>query len=202
MDIGIMPPPTDPILLSIFDELRGERVLVRPYRESDADALQEAVAESREHIRPWLPFADEHQTVEESRIFIRQRMARWLLREDLIVGLFDAGTGQYVGGSGLHPRDWQVPAFEIGYWVRRSSEGKGYVTEAVRLLTDYAFAELAAQRIMIRCDARNTRSAAVPRRLGFVEEALIRNEAIAADGTLRSTLIFSLTPNDPRWPPE
>jgi ribosomal-protein-serine acetyltransferase len=201
MDARTMPPPTSPILLPVFEELRGERVLVRPYRESDAEALQEAVAESRDHIRPWLPFADEHQTVEESLIFIRRTMASWLLREGLGSGLFDASTDQYVGGCGLHPRDWQVPAFEIGYWVRRSSEGKGYVTEAVKLLTDYAFAELAAQRIMIRCDARNTRSAAIPRRLGFVEEALIRNEAIAADGTLRSTLVFALTPDDPRWPP-
>jgi ribosomal-protein-serine acetyltransferase len=201
MNTQAMPPPTSLILLSIFDELRGERVLVRPYRESDAEALQEAVAESREHIRPWLPFADEHQTVEESLIFIRRVMAKWLLREDLGVGLFDAGSGQYVGGSGLHPRDWQVPAFEIGYWVRRTSEGRGYVTEAVRLLTDYAFTGLAAQRIMIRCDARNTRSAAIPRRLGFVEEALLRNEAVATDGTLRSTLVFALTPDDPRWPP-
>jgi RimJ/RimL family protein N-acetyltransferase len=197
-----MPAPTDPILLSVFEELRGERVLVRPYRETDAAALQEAVAESRDHLRPWLPFADEHRTVEESLIFIRQVMARWLLRESLGVALFDAATGRYVGGSGLHPRNWQVPAFEIGYWIRKSAEGKGYVTEAVRLLTDYAFMELAAQRVMIRCDARNTRSAAVPRRLGFVEEALVRNEAIAFDGTVRDTLVFSLTPDDPRWPLE
>ncbi len=192
--------PTIPILLPLFDVLRGDRVLVRPYIESDASAVQEAVAESRGHLRPWLEFADEHQTIDETRIFIRREMAEWLVRRDMTVGLFDVETGRYVGGSGLHPRHWDLRFFEIGYWVRKSAEAKGYVTEAVRLLTDYAFDQLAANRVMIRCDSRNTRSAAVARRLGFVQEALLRNDSIAVDGTIRSTLIFALTPEDHRWP--
>jgi ribosomal-protein-serine acetyltransferase len=195
-----MPEQIIPVLLPLFEELQGERVLVRPYADSDAAALQEAVAESREHLRLWLPFADEHQTVDESRAFIRRVTAKWLVREDMAVGLFDAETGRYVGGSGLHPRGWDLRFFEIGYWVRRSAEGRGYVAEAVRLLTDYAFASLAANRIMIRCDVRNLRSAAVARRLGFVQEALLRNDSFGLDGTLRSTLVFALTPDDPRWP--
>ena len=63
-------------LIPLFEELRGERVIVRPYRESDAPALQEAVAESRDHLRPWMPFADEHQSVEESRNWIIHQIAR------------------------------------------------------------------------------------------------------------------------------
>ncbi len=42
-------------LIPVFEELRSERVLVRPYRVSDAEALKEAVDESREHIRPGCP---------------------------------------------------------------------------------------------------------------------------------------------------
>ncbi len=187
-------------LLAIFDELRGERVVVRPYRESDAADLRAAVEESREHIRPWLPFADDHKTLDESRDWIIRCAARWLLREDFIVGLWDAASGEFVGGSGLHPRDWQVPSFEIGYWLRASAQGKGYMHEAVQLLTDYAFASLNAQRVLIRCDARNARSAAVAERLGFVREARLRHDSIANDGTVRDTLIFSLIPSDPRWP--
>jgi RimJ/RimL family protein N-acetyltransferase len=186
-------------LLPLFDDLRGERVLVRPYRLEDAAALQEAVAESREHVRPWLPFADEHQTVDESRDFIIRCTARWLLREDLLVGLWDVETLRYVGGSGLHPRNWDVGSFEIDYWARASAEGKGYISEAVKLLADYAFAALDARRVMIRCDARNTRSAAVAERMGFVCEGRLRHDSLAQDGTLRDTLVFALIPSDPRW---
>ncbi len=183
-------------LIPLFEGLRGERIIVRPYRESDAQSLFEAVAESRDHLRPWLPFADEHQTVEESRDWIIHQEANWLLREDLIVGIWEAATNRYLGGSGLHPHDWETRYFEIGYWLRASAAGQGYITEAVQLLTDYAFSALAATRVEIRCDERNVRSAAVAQRLGFVQEARLRNHLIAPDGTLRTTLIFALIPTD------
>lgn len=183
-------------LIPLFEELRGERVVVRPYREIDAPDLFEAVAESRDHIRPWLPFADAHQTVEESRDWIIQIMAQWLLREDLTLGMWEAATNRYLGGTGLHPRNWDTGYFEIGYWLRPFAEGYGYVTEAVRLLANYAFDTLKANRLEIRCDELNVRSAAVPQRLGFVREGCLRNDATAPDGRIRSTLIFSLIPGE------
>ena len=193
--------PKHKTLIPLFEELRGPRVVVRPYRLEDADALFAAVAESRQHIWPWMPWGDQHQTVDDSRDFILRTQAKWLLREDMTVGFFEASSERYLGGSGLHPRGWDVPAFEIGYWIRASAEGHGYVAETVRLLTDFAFESLGAQRVMIRCDARNTRSAAVAERLGFVREARLRNEVRThTDSALRDTLVFSLIPSDPRWP--
>jgi ribosomal-protein-serine acetyltransferase len=178
-------------LIPLFEELRGERVLVRPYRESDAQALFEAVGESREHLRPWLPFADAHQSIEESRDWILHQMAQWLLRENLNGVLCDKETGRYLGGIGLHPHNWDIGKFEIGYWLRASAAGHGYMTEAVKLLTDYAFTHLSANRVQIRCDENNIRSAAIPRRLGFVQEACMRNDSLAPDGSLRTTLLFA-----------
>ena len=193
--------PKHKTLIPLFEELRGPRVVVRPYRLEDADALFAAVAESRQHIWPWMPWGDQHQTVDDSRDFILRTQAKWLLREDMTVGFFEASSERYLGGSGLHPRGWDVPAFEIGYWIRASAEGHGYVAETVRLLADFAFESLGAQRVMIRCDARNTRSAAVAERLGFVREAHLRNEVRThTDSALRDTLVFSLIPSDPRWP--
>jgi RimJ/RimL family protein N-acetyltransferase len=187
-------------LVPLFEELRGERVIVRPYRVEDAEALNAAVQESRDHLRPWLPFADEHQSVEESRDFIIRSMARWLVREDCILSIWQSATGAFLGGTGFHPRDWEIGWFEIGYWLRASAEGHGYMTEAVRLVTDFLFEQLGAQRVEIRCDALNGRSAAVAKRLGFIQEARLRNIRQAADGSIRDTLIFSLIPSDSRWP--
>ncbi|HEY1390079.1 MAG TPA: GNAT family N-acetyltransferase [Ktedonobacterales bacterium] len=193
--------PRHTTLIPLFEELRGPRVVVRPYRLDDADGLFAAVDESRQHLWPWLPWVTQHQTVEDTRDFILRTQAKWLLREDdLTVGFFEADSGRYLGGSGLHIRGWDLPAFEIGYWIRTSAEGHGYVAETVKLLTAFAFTSLDAQRVMIRCDARNARSAAVAERLGFVREALLRNDMRDANGELRSTLVFSLTPDDPRWP--
>lgn len=189
-------PRINPLLIPLFDELRGERVIVRPYREEDAAALHEAVAESREHIRPWLPFADLHQTVEESLLWIIEQKSQWIIRRNMNCAIVDKETGRYLGGTGLHPREWVIPSFEIGYWLRASTEGKGYMSEAVQLLTDFAFDKLGAKRIEIQCDERNTRSANVARRLGYKQEGLLRNEFAAPDGSATNTLIFSLIPED------
>lgn len=170
-------------------------MLVRPYQESDAQSLFEAVAESREHIGPWDSLADAQQTLEESRAVITRWMAQWLLREYLAVGLWDAATHWYVGGSNLRPHSWETGYFEIGYWVRASAAGQGYITEAAKLLVDYAFTHLHATRVEIRCDERNERSAAVARRLGFVLEGRLRN-VFMHRGELRTTLVFALTPED------
>jgi ribosomal-protein-serine acetyltransferase len=191
-----MSTPAYHTLIPLFEELRGERVLVRPYRENDAEALFNAMNESRDHLRPWLPFADEHQTIDESRNWIIHQMAQWLLRDDLILSIWELLTGRYLGSTGLHPHDWGNGYFEIGYWLRASAEGYGFVTEAVQLLTDYALDSLRANRLEIRCDELNVRSAAVPKRLGYVLEGRLRNYLTTSDGRLRTALIFSFIPSD------
>jgi ribosomal-protein-serine acetyltransferase len=91
---------------------------------------------------------------------------------------------------------WEIPSFEIGYWLRRSAEGHGYMSEAARLLTDFVLNDLKANRVEIQCDERNTHSANVARRLGYVQEGRLRNEVQAPDGAVRNTLIFSRVPGD------
>jgi ribosomal-protein-serine acetyltransferase len=186
--------------VKLFDELAGERVLVRPYRVEDAEALREAVEESREHIRAWLPFADAHQSIEETRDWITHTIAQWLLRENMGTGVFLREDGAFLGGLGLHIRSWEIGFFEIGYWLRASAEGHGYMREAVSLLIEFAARNLLASRLEIRCDARNARSTAVAESLRFKREGHIRNGLHAPTGGMRDTLIFGLVPGDPAWP--
>jgi ribosomal-protein-serine acetyltransferase len=192
-------------LMTFFEELHGPRVTLRGYHLDDAQAVYDAIMESKEELRPWLPFVplyDKPDGMDELRAFIIRSQAEWLLRDNFNNALFRTEDGTFLGGIGLHPRNWTVPSFEIGYWLRTSATSQGYMTEAVCALTDYAFTVLGAQRIMIRCDARNHRSAAIPRRLGFVEEGCQRHlepGPTPADPP-RDILFFSLIPSDPRWP--
>jgi RimJ/RimL family protein N-acetyltransferase len=71
------------------------------------------------------------------------------------------------------------------------------MTESARLVTEFALNELKANRVMIRCDSRNTRSAAVARRLGYVFEGALRNDATDPAGEIRTTFVFSRIPGDP-----
>jgi RimJ/RimL family protein N-acetyltransferase len=190
-----------PSLHPLREELQGPRVVLRAYRLEDAPALWEAIAESRDHLRPWESFADDFRTLEETRDWIVRRSAAWLLRERCTWGLWQRQGGRYLGQVELWPRGaqgWTIPAFVLAYWIRASAQGHGYVSEGVRLLTAYAFEELGAQRVELGIDAKNVRSVAVARRCGFVQEGCLRHTGVEEDGTLVDNLIFALVPSDPR----
>lgn len=172
--------------------LFGDRTVVRGYTDDDAPGMFEAIRESVDHLRPWMPWTNTYRTVEDSRDYIRQCQSRFLLRTDFPMAMFRRTDGRYLGGTGVHIRDLRVPSFEIGYWVRVSEEAKGYVSEAVRLLTTCAFDTLEAERVMIRCDARNERSRRVAEGQGYVFEGRQRNAERDSAGELIDMLIYSM----------
>ena len=186
-----MPGHPNPILLDFPDHLETERLLIRAPKPGDAPAIHAAINELMDNLRPWMPWADPHETVDELETFLRSMVARFITREELMLLLWRKSDGLFVGGSGLHRIDWSVPRFEIGYWVRASLEGQGYITEAVNGIAHFAFDTLQAERVEIRCDSRNQRSAAVAKRAGFSLDGTLRRDSRSPSGDLRDTLVFS-----------
>lgn len=186
----------DPFRIQLPDELLGPRVLLRPWRESDAHGLWEAVDESRESLSAWMPWARDYHSEADAAPTIRRLQSQWLTRENLVVGIFDKASNRVLGGSGLHRIEWKLGKFEIGYWLRDSAVGNGYVTETVQVLTRFAFENLNAQRVQIRMDVRNTRSRNIPERLGFIYEGCLRRLLPDVDGNPRDTDYFALIRED------
>jgi len=182
----------NPLLLDLPDSLTTERLLLRSPQPGDGPATNAAIVESFENLHAWTTFADHIPSLEESEERCRRAHARFLMRDDLPFALFLKTDGAFVGRCELHPMDWAVPSFEIGYWCRTCFQGQGYITEAVRAVTRFGFETLGANRIAIRCDPRNVRSRRVAERAGYRVEAELRDEQIAPDGKLRNTLVFAL----------
>jgi RimJ/RimL family protein N-acetyltransferase len=179
-----------PLLPEFQDQLETERLLIRAPRSGDGVMVNAAVCDSFEKLHRWMDWARRIPTVAESETFSREAAARFRTREELPMYLFAKNDGSFVGASGLHSIDWSVPRFEIGYWLRTSCEGQGYMTEAVRGIAQFAFTSLKAVRLEIRCDAANHASAAVARRAGFSLEARLRSHRRNMSGELTDTLIF------------
>ncbi len=152
--------------------------------------------ESLDELQPWMPWVHPVPSVQDSEEYCRQAYAKFLARSELPFQLFLKESGEFVGGSGLQNVKWEVPSFEIGYWCRSAQQGRGYISEAVRGLTKFGFETLGAQRIAIRCDARNIRSRRVAERAGYKLEGRLRNDEVAVNGELRNTLVFALIADD------
>jgi RimJ/RimL family protein N-acetyltransferase len=183
-----------PILRDFADSFETERLLIRSPRPGDGPEVNAAIADSWEALSRWMPWATEQENVEQCEERLRRAYCAFLQRTDLMLLLFQKGTQTLVGSSGLHRMDWKVPRFEIGYWCRTCFEGQGYITEAVRGITGFAFEALGAQRVEIRCDSTNVRSRRVAERAGYHLEGELRNQAIGSEGQLRNILVFSLIP--------
>ena len=182
------------ILRDFPDQFDTERLTIRSPRPGDGPALNAAVAASWARLQPWMDWAQAAQppAVAESEAWIRRAHAAFLQRTDLPLVCFLKDSDTLIMGSGLHRIDWSVPRFEIGYWVRTAYEGQGYVTEAVRGISHFAFTVLGARRVEIRCDADNKRSAAVARRAGYeLEATLCCERRHPRTGALRHTLVFA-----------
>lgn len=180
------------ILRDLPDSMESQRLLIRAPHPGDGAAINAAVLDSLAELRPWMPWAQQTPTVDDNEVYAREAHVRFLKREDLPFLLFEKTTNMMVGSSGLHRINWAVPKVEIGYWVRTPYAGQGYITEAVVALTAFAFTTLNANRVEIRCDAKNERSAAVARRSGFTLEGTLRHEdRCPMTNELRDTLVFA-----------
>lgn len=180
------------ILRDFPEEFESERLLIRAPRFHDGKHVNEAVLESFAELQRWMPWAKSKPSLEESETYLRSARAKFIAREDLQLLLFLKESGQFIGSSGLHRINWEVPRFEIGYWCRTACTGRGYISEAVYRIAVFAFEELDAKRIEIRADALNEKSCRIPERLGFTLEGVLRNDCLDEAGDLRDTRIYSV----------
>ena len=144
-------------------------VVLRRHQPGDVDALQAVIEESRDHLLPFMPWAAQDRA--ETAAFVAKAADGWATGESfnyLVTEPGAAGNGErLLGGCGLHRRG-EPATIEIGYWLRPDAVGRGVMTAAAAALREAAFAIDGISRVEIRCDVANVRSAAIPRRLGFV----------------------------------
>ena len=182
----------NPLLLDFPDEFETERLIIRTPRPGDGKAVYNSITASITELKPWMPFAQKEQSETDVESNIRESYIKFLKRDDLRLLVFLKETGEFIASSGLHRIDWSIPKFEIGYWIDTRYSGKGYMTEAVQGIVGFAEKELKARRIEIRCDSRNLKSRAIPERLGFNLEGILKNEDLSADtNELRDTCIYA-----------
>ncbi len=187
----------DPVLLDLPPAVETRRLLLRPPRAGDGQALLGAITESLPELRRFLaslPWVAAEQTHASAESFCRTGQANFLARKDFPFLMFDKATDQLLGVTGLHRTVWETPKTEVGYWCRTAQCGHGFVTEAVGALVSYAFEHLHAARVELITDEQNAPSRRVAQRCHFVLEGTLQHERRAPDHSLRNTCIYARLP--------
>jgi RimJ/RimL family protein N-acetyltransferase len=117
----------------------------------------------------------------------------------LAFAVVDARTGSVIGSSSYHDIVPAVDRLEIGYtWYARSRQRSAVNTTAKWLLLQHAFESLGAQVVGWRTDNYNFASQAAIERLGARKDGVLRHHALRRDGTVRDTVMYSLSAGE--WP--
>ncbi|QDT74786.1 GNAT family N-acetyltransferase [Lacipirellula limnantheis] len=160
-------------MLAIPDPHVRGGVELRPLESCDAEALFLAIDANRAYLRRWLPWLDQTRSPSDVRAFIEQNVdAR---RDDRALQLGICVDGGLRGAIGIHLVDWNNRSTSIGYWLDASLRGQGIMTACCSHVVAHLFDKLDLHRIVIRCAVENHRSRAIPERLGFVQEGVLRD---------------------------
>jgi len=158
-----------------------------------AQELFELIVANADYVSEWLPFAKHTSDEKETLAFIESTLRDFSAGTGLNAGIWF--ENRLVGTIGLHINRSNDSA-SIGYWLGEAYEGKGIMTRACRALVNYAFNELKLHRIEIRANTGNTRSRAIPERLGFQQEGVIR-EAFKLYDTFKDSILYGVL--DREW---
>ncbi len=171
------------------------RVLIRPYRRSDVDALYEAVRESVDEVKQWLSWCHSGYSRDESEAWVAACSQAWANGESYDFGIFDARSTAYLGGCGLNHLNHLHQLANLGYWVRTSCAGRGIASAAAQLVAHFGFEELGLTRIEIVASVENAPSQRVAEKVGATREGIQRNRLVNGE-RIDDAVMYSLIPAD------
>ncbi|MFJ7933825.1 GNAT family N-acetyltransferase [Sporosarcina sp. NPDC096371] len=151
------------------------------------------INKNRDFLREWLPWIDSKKSVEDVQDSIERWGNKYIADKAINAGIFF--KGQLVGMVAFPEIDWQGKKTSFGYWLSPEFEGKGIVIRCVNELIKYAFYKLDLNRIEISCAEDNVRSRALPEKLGFIKEGILRDHYYL-NGDLHNLVVYSLLKSD------
>lgn len=172
-----------------------DEVAVELAEESDAPLIFALTDANRDHLRPWMPWVDATVTVADTLAFLRFVRGEYAAGRQFHANL--RYRGAIVGGMGMRinrPND----SADLGYWIDREHTGHGIVTRAARALTTAAFDRMGLHRVSIHAGVENARSRAVPERLGYTFEGVLRDAERVGDRYVSHAAYAMLAPD---WDP-
>ncbi len=156
----------------MFRHSLGNQLELEILRFHHAPTLYALTDHNRAYLRRWMAWVDHTQEVADIRKFIQTALERFATGKGYELGVFYAGA--LIGVIGLHSVEPRDRKGSLGYWIDEAHQGRGIITQACRAVIADAFDAQSLNRIEIRCASENSKSCAIPVRLGFEHEGCLR----------------------------
>ncbi|MEZ9072096.1 GNAT family N-acetyltransferase [Vibrio splendidus] len=174
--------------------MESERLKLTPPSLKYSEEMFEVINECKVEFSQFLPWVSDSLTKDQLELNIQDATNNFAnFIGEFWFNIIEKKTGAFIGAIGFMIRDDTVPYFEIGYWLKTSQTGFGYVSEAIRIVEEHAFIQKGAKRIEIRMAGSNLKSRAVAKRCGYQLEDRFANARCLPSGDLDSTLVYAKT---------
>ncbi len=179
--------------MKIPNKIITDRLVIRCYDSNDAPLLIDAITNSLENLKQWMPWAkNEPTSLESKKELLTKFKLDFLQNIDYNFGLFNKHQDVLIGSAGLHTRIGPKSR-EIGYWINSKYLNQGYATECTRALIKVGFEYHGIENIQIRCDPNNVISQRIPEKLGFILIDVLESNTTTPNDDLRDTMIWNMT---------
>lgn len=150
----------------------NENIRLETLKLSMTDVIFEAIDRDREFLSQWLPFVDYTQNISDTENFIRSVVNQPGKKRDEVYSIWY--KREFAGLIGFKETDWINRKTELGYWLTEQMQGKGIITTSMEKLLRFAFQKLNMNRVQVKVATGNSKSAAIPKKLGFKFEGVER----------------------------
>ena len=171
----------------MIDQLELKQSTIRPWRLDDAESLARHAnnRKIRLGVRDLFPHP---YTIQDAHEFLQRT-----INEQPAMKFCIEIEGTAVGGIGVHPgEDVHRHTATVGYWLDDEFWGRGIMTEALTVVTDFCFENFPLRRISAEVFANNPASARVLEKAGFTFEGCLKNDVLK-DGKLLDSLLYART---------
>ena len=177
------------------EELSDGRIIIKKIITDHVSLLYQAVFESKETLKVWLPWCHSDYKIEETKKWVNFQQTAWNDKLEFSFGIFEVGSNRFVGGCGINQINWMYRIGNVGYWVRTDATGKGYASAAAKLCAEFGFVDLRLNRIEIVAAKGNIASQKAAEKTGATKECLARKRLIVGDKT-HDAIVYSLIKED------
>ena len=138
----------NPAFLQLDTAIITPRTVVRRFRETDGETFFMLLQQSQGRLSEYhLRNIKGVRSVQDAALFVREKLAYWLLQQEYAFGIWDKKSASLIGFIRIYDFDWALPSSYLAFFIAHDLQDKGMMTEALTAVLRFAFEQLQLKKI-------------------------------------------------------
>ena len=166
----------NPAFLQLDTAIITPRTVVRRFRETDGETFFMLFQQSQGRLSEYhLRNITGVRSVQEATLFVRKKLAHWLLQKEFAFGIWDKKSASLIGFIRIYNFDWALPSGYVEFFIAHHLQDKGIMPEALTAVLRFAFEQLQLKKLYYTTLMDDYEGQRIVRKCDFQREGDLRN---------------------------